>query len=155
MESYAPVLFQYGSAYGSKLFPAESASLPNVVIVPYKAVRNRIWPSVFLWKREKTRSAATDNWLYSSYGKQISLSDLADTACLSPNYFCRIFKSETGLNYTEYLSKYRLLISSVSIMTALLHGVNPANCVLHPAISAEQVLTGMAPGTMTIAPTAP
>lgn len=48
------------------------------------------------------------NYIAENYGKQISLSDLADTACLSPNYFCRIFKSETGLNYTEYLSKYRL-----------------------------------------------
>ncbi|MBR4290225.1 MAG: helix-turn-helix domain-containing protein [Oscillospiraceae bacterium] len=47
-------------------------------------------------------------YIAENYGKQISLSDLADTACLSPNYFCRIFKSETGLNYTEYLSKYRL-----------------------------------------------
>lgn len=48
------------------------------------------------------------NYIAENYGKQISLSDLADTACLSPNYFCRIFKSETGMNYTEYLSKYRL-----------------------------------------------
>lgn len=43
-----------------------------------------------------------------NYAKQITLSELASISCLSPSYFCRIFKLETGMNYSEYLNAHRI-----------------------------------------------
>ena len=48
------------------------------------------------------------DYIHLNYAKQITLSALASVSCLSPTYFCRIFKAETGMNYSEYLNAYRI-----------------------------------------------
>lgn len=55
------------------------------------------------------------------YTEQITLTNLAETACLSPNYFCRIFKSETGLNYSEYMNRFRLEQAKKLLRTTTMH----------------------------------
>lgn len=47
-------------------------------------------------------------YLQNHYQEQISLSDMAKLSCLSAEYFCRIFKEETGENFITYLTILRL-----------------------------------------------
>jgi YesN/AraC family two-component response regulator len=42
------------------------------------------------------------------YSEQITLTDIARRACLSEEYFSRLFKKETGKNFTEYLLEIRM-----------------------------------------------
>lgn len=41
------------------------------------------------------------------YDVSISIEDVSRLMCLSPNYFCRFFKSVMGLTFFEYLNMYR------------------------------------------------
>lgn len=43
------------------------------------------------------------------YSEPITLSSLASKACLSEEYFSRLFKKETGKNFTEYLFEIRMI----------------------------------------------
>lgn len=56
--------------------------------------------------RQEIRNAL--EYIHLNYAKQITLSELASVSCLSPTYFCRIFKLETGMNYSEYLNAHRI-----------------------------------------------
>lgn len=47
-------------------------------------------------------------YLHDHYQEQISLSDMAKISCLSAEYFCRVFKEETGQNFSTYLMVLRL-----------------------------------------------
>ncbi len=42
------------------------------------------------------------------YSEQVTLTDVAGRACLSEEYFSRLFKKETGRNFTEYLLEIRM-----------------------------------------------
>ena len=46
-------------------------------------------------------------YIHLNYQKPIQLKDVADLVYLSPSYFSRLFKEETGLNFVEYLTNYR------------------------------------------------
>lgn len=41
----------------------------------------------------------------------LSLTEMSDTASLSPNYFCRYFKKLAGCSPVDYLINYRILVS--------------------------------------------
>lgn len=43
-----------------------------------------------------------------NYIQDISLNDAAEVAHLNPNYFCTLFKEETGVNFKEYLLTKRV-----------------------------------------------
>ena len=47
-------------------------------------------------------------YISSNCEKNISLTDLAKTAHLSPNYFLKLFKNQTGLTPKEYILQVRL-----------------------------------------------
>lgn len=47
-------------------------------------------------------------YINSNYNKDISLEDIAQTACLSVNHFLRTFKQAYGLSPHQYLTKVRL-----------------------------------------------
>ena len=42
------------------------------------------------------------------YKQPISLEEIAETAALKPEYFCRFFKKNMGITYLEYLNEVRL-----------------------------------------------
>lgn len=42
------------------------------------------------------------------YTEKLQVSDLADYVYVTPNYFSKVFKQETGENFTEWLNKYRI-----------------------------------------------
>ena len=47
-------------------------------------------------------------FLMNNYNTEIQLKQVADVANLSPNSFCRYFKSRTRNTYTEFLMKIRV-----------------------------------------------
>lgn len=48
------------------------------------------------------------NFIRTNYAKQISLMEIASHVGLSPEYFSRLFKEETGENFSVHLMMYRL-----------------------------------------------
>lgn len=61
---------------------------------------------------EKSRNdkviAIVKQYIAEHYREDISLKVLADQVCLNPKYFGELFKKETGMNYSDYLAKYRI-----------------------------------------------
>lgn len=47
-------------------------------------------------------------YIYEHYQEEITLKMLADEVCLNPKYFGELFKKETGMNYSDYLVRYRM-----------------------------------------------
>lgn len=48
------------------------------------------------------------NYIENNYMQEISLNDLADFVHLNPEYLSRYFKKHTGINFSNYLTNYRL-----------------------------------------------
>ena len=61
-------------------------------------------------KEDQSNSAAKKAMLYiqENYNKDISLDDVSGIVNISPYYFSKIFKEETGENFIEYLTKVRI-----------------------------------------------
>ncbi len=51
------------------------------------------------------------DYIKNNYIRKISLEDVASHVFLSPSYFSRIFKEETGKNFVSYLNDYRIRVS--------------------------------------------
>lgn len=49
------------------------------------------------------------HYVKSNYKKDISLNEVAGLLNVSPEYFCRLFKKQTGQTFLEYLNAVRLL----------------------------------------------
>jgi AraC-like DNA-binding protein len=59
-----------------------------------------------LSKLKRLRSVV--EFIRSNYQEHLSLSTVADTAFMSREHFCRLFKQATGLTFTKYLSSFRI-----------------------------------------------
>ncbi len=47
-------------------------------------------------------------YIEKNYANQILLSDIAEVCGISPNYFCKIFKEETGKSFVDFLNELRI-----------------------------------------------
>ena len=47
-------------------------------------------------------------YIQENYSKDISLDDVSSQVNISPYYFSKIFKEETGENFIEYLTRVRI-----------------------------------------------
>jgi len=47
-------------------------------------------------------------YIEKNYANQILLSDIAEVCGISPNYFCKIFKEETGKSFVDFLNELRV-----------------------------------------------
>lgn len=47
-------------------------------------------------------------YIRENFMEELSIKELSEIACVSPNYFSHMFKNETGINYKTYLTNFRL-----------------------------------------------
>lgn len=57
------------------------------------------------------------SYIRKSYSKQITLTDMAKVANVSPKYFCSFFKSMTSKTPVEYLNSYRIEKASAKLLS--------------------------------------
>ena len=59
--------------------------------------------------REKsTYIKKAKEYILSHYSENINLDEICDYAAISKNYFCHLFKNETGISIWEYLTNFRI-----------------------------------------------
>ncbi len=59
----------------------------------------------------------TLDYIATHYAEPISQTQIAEQVHLNPEYFCRLFKEETGENFSVYLMMYRLKIADELLKT--------------------------------------
>lgn len=81
-------------------------SLQKAVVRPIHEALEKIIDYVDQQNKKPIRTA----YLYveENYSKPIRLEDVAEQVELNPVYFSNVFKKETGQNFTDYLTDYRL-----------------------------------------------
>ncbi len=47
-------------------------------------------------------------YIYKNFSRDITLEDVSKEVMVSPNYFSRLFKEETGQNFIDYLTQLRI-----------------------------------------------
>jgi AraC-like DNA-binding protein len=58
--------------------------------------------------KEKDRINAIYNFILANFNQKISLNEVAELAGMSPNSFCRYFKSKTGKTFSRFLIEIRI-----------------------------------------------
>jgi len=73
-------------------------------------IMNRFTDHIFRFSNAKHADVIFKaiNFIKSNYMKKIVLEDVAGSVFLSPAYFSRVFKQETGHNFSSYLNKVRI-----------------------------------------------
>ncbi len=61
------------------------------------------------------------DYIHNHYQKNIALSDAAERVCLSNSHLSQLFKQETGINFTRYLTDYRIEKAKELFKTTHLH----------------------------------
>lgn len=81
-------------------------SLQRAVVRPIHEALEKIIDCVDRQNKKPVRTA----YLYveENYSKAIRLEDVAEQVELNPVYFSNVFKKETGQNFTDYLTDYRM-----------------------------------------------
>jgi AraC-like DNA-binding protein/ligand-binding sensor protein len=73
-------------------------------------IMNRFTDHIFRFSNAKHADVIFKavNFIKANYMKKIVLEDVAGSVYLSPAYFSRVFKQETGHNFSNYLNKIRI-----------------------------------------------
>ena len=119
-----PDIYGSGGDYMALAFFAEIFKLLFILCDSF-AVRRERNDSIALDRLEPTLEYIKEN-----YASALTLADAAASAGLTPEYFCRFFKKNTGMTFLEYLNSIRLehiytdLVFSDRTLTSLLdkHG---------------------------------
>ena len=61
-----------------------------------------------LRKKQQKPVLEAKAYMGAAYGKDITLEQVAERVCLSPAYFSKVFKRETGQGFAEYLTEIRI-----------------------------------------------
>ncbi|MFD0693811.1 response regulator [Paenibacillus sp. GCM10027628] len=63
------------------------------------------------WIEKKPKLQLIDQYISDHLSENISLVDIANYLFLNPSYFSRYFKQESGLNFTDYMHRYKMKIA--------------------------------------------
>lgn len=85
-------------------------------IVRYYDYTSNIKPNIILHKDMNDMNKVL-NFIDANLSNDIKLDDLADIACMSPNYFSAMFKKFNGLSPFEYISSKRVQLAIEYIKT--------------------------------------
>jgi two-component system response regulator YesN len=69
------------------------------------------WVEVRQRKREVNISEEIMNTIRNEYDQDLTIELFSSRLHFHPNYISRVFKKETGVTFTEYLSQYRVEIA--------------------------------------------
>ncbi|HBR01027.1 MAG TPA: AraC family transcriptional regulator, partial [Ruminiclostridium sp.] len=90
------------------------------------------------------------SYISKNYMQKISLEKVAAAVYLSPSYFSKIFKEETGTNFVTYLNNYRISVAKRLLMDNSIDIVDISNLVGYEDQSyfskSFKKITGMTPG---------
>lgn len=93
-------------------FITKAQNLTNIEELSYQlaAVMNRFIDSLFSFRDSKNMDIMHKalQYMRQNYDKKITLDSMAQMVHLSPSYFSKIFKAETGYNFNTYLNKLRI-----------------------------------------------
>lgn len=59
--------------------------------------------------KETTVMRIAQKYIQENYHKNINLASVANTVSMNYSYFSKLFKDETGMNFTDYLMKFRMM----------------------------------------------
>ncbi len=79
-------------------------------ITPHQRLSSR-------YLKHLNKSSDIFRYIFDNYTKDISLEDLADTAGMTPKYFCRYFKELTECRPIEYLNRFRIEAAALKLST--------------------------------------
>lgn len=109
----------------SSLSPAKF-SYENCLVMPYidnvETYIQELYTAIAdaAVSRESGYSAVVQNtisYIKNNYSRNISLSDAAEVSQVSSSYLSLIFKQETGVNFSSYLTDYRMEIAKKMLVT--------------------------------------
>lgn len=77
---------------------------------------------LFVWKRSDSRLALDQpvqreeiqkalDYVAMRYRDPVSVAEVSEHTAMSPNYFSHLFKAQTGINFSEYVTRYRIEMS--------------------------------------------
>lgn len=77
---------------------------------------------LFVWKQnanqlsfdqpiERSEIQKALDYVTRSYQQPISVADISKNLAISPNYFSHLFKAQTGINFSDYVTRYRIEMS--------------------------------------------
>lgn len=93
------------SAVINKISKAEKIADMECIIL--EAYEKNI-DSIDMYKTTSSAVKKAIKYVYSNYATIEGLPEIADEVGLNPEYFSRLFKSETGVNFSLFLNNYRL-----------------------------------------------
>ncbi|WP_461206573.1 response regulator transcription factor [Clostridium sp. DL1XJH146] len=84
----------------------EYYNLKNRCIIKAKKIAKEI----NLEKENKVSNEILEavEYIKNNYNKELHLKDVADVVAISPQYFCKVFKEELGVNFIDYLTRVRI-----------------------------------------------
>lgn len=102
-----------GNLIENSKMQAVRCSTPMEMVESLNGIIEEILNSCINFKQSQNRKTIelAITYIKNNYVKQIMLSDVADYVYLSPVYFCSLFKKEVGVNFTDYLTKYRMNVA--------------------------------------------
>ncbi|EOS77641.1 hypothetical protein C819_00751 [Lachnospiraceae bacterium 10-1] len=103
-EDYIRKQYIYGMQSAVSLLDLQKA-----VIRPVSEAMDQLADFVEQQNKKPVRMAFV--YVEENYAKQIHLEDVASYVNLNPVYFSNVFKRETGENFTDYLTNYRMKIA--------------------------------------------
>ena len=109
----------YHSSNETYRFLSRASYLPEILEIGEDKERLRAWflrkltdavrlVSGSSVKRTKSAVGRAKDYINENYGKDLSLDDVSRIVDISPYYFSKIFKEETGENFIEYLTNVRI-----------------------------------------------
>lgn len=84
-------------------------SLKDVLITQFSSLIDQVRTYVESKNTKPVRQAI--DYVKKNYSKPVRLETAASEVGLSPTYFSSIFKKETGQNFSDYVTEYRLIIA--------------------------------------------
>ncbi|AIQ47178.1 hypothetical protein R70723_15750 [Paenibacillus sp. FSL R7-0273] len=100
-------------AYSRSRFHSELGDVETVFDTEEFLVR------LFMWKQNSSRLSFDQpvqrseiqkalDYVARHYREPVSVADISDYTAISPNYFSHLFKAQTGINFSDYVTRFRI-----------------------------------------------